>query len=157
MAGRSLQVSVEALEKVKRALGKRFGTQKALQEELGVSRQPIGNFFNGRTVARYIFIEICEQLNLDWQDIAELDQDEEPKTLEKEPKESSDIDDLVRKGRSHCCDKVQRNHSKIQLLNRKQIDVDHLYVDVYLLEDISSEVRARIDDLPQNFNFENER
>ncbi|MBD2099207.1 hypothetical protein H6F90_29520 [Trichocoleus sp. FACHB-591] len=97
MAGRSLQVSVEALKKVKRALGKRFGTQKALQEELGVSRQPIGNFFNGRTVARYIFIEICEQLDLDWQDIAELTQDEEPELLEQEQREDSEINKLVQK------------------------------------------------------------
>lgn len=95
MAGRSLQVSIEALEKVRKALSRRFGTQKALQEEIVVSRQPIGNFFNGRRVDRHIFIEICERLNLDWQDIADLAQDEEHMLVEQD-QQGSDISESLK-------------------------------------------------------------
>jgi hypothetical protein len=59
----------------------------------------------------------------------------------------SDIDELVQEVRSRCCDKIQHLYSKIQLLNRQQIDVDKLYVDVYVLEKLSSESYATIPDL----------
>jgi predicted NACHT family NTPase len=57
------------------------------------------------------------------------------------------IDELVQEVRSRCCDKIQHLYSKIQLLNRQQIDVDQLYVDVYVLEKLASESYATIPDL----------
>jgi len=57
------------------------------------------------------------------------------------------IDELVQEVRSRCCDKIQHLYSKIQLLNRQQIDVDKLYVDVYVLKKLASESHATIPDL----------
>ncbi len=62
-------------------------------------------------------------------------------------KATTSIESLVQEVRSCCCDKIQHLYSKIQLLNRQQIDVDQLYVDVYVLEKLSSESYATIPDL----------
>jgi tetratricopeptide (TPR) repeat protein len=40
-----------------------------LATELGLSRQPINNFLNGKAIDRLNFIECCEKLGLDWQEI----------------------------------------------------------------------------------------
>jgi predicted NACHT family NTPase len=58
-----------------------------------------------------------------------------------------DLEVLAQQVRSHCCDKIQHLYSKIQLLNRQQIDIDQLYVDVYVLEKLASEFYATIPDL----------
>jgi len=76
-------------------------------------------------------------------------------TLEKTTKlidSHSEIDRLVQEVRQHCCLTVENLHGKIQLLNRRSIDVNKLYVDVYLLEDLSSEVYTTINTLPKDFN-----
>ncbi len=54
---------------------------------------------------------------------------------------------LIEQVRSRCCDKIQNLYSKIQLLNLQQIDVERLYVDVYVLETPSYISHATISDL----------
>ncbi len=66
------------------------------------------------------------------------------------------VDALVQKVRSRCCDKIQHLYSKIQLLNRQQIDVDRLYVDVYVLEKLASESYATIPGLLRSSNLRND-
>jgi hypothetical protein len=44
------------------------------------------------------------------------------------------LDELVKQARSHASSKVLNSFSKVRLLNKRQIAVDRLYVDVYLLE-----------------------
>lgn len=58
--------------------------------------------------------------------------------------ESASVDELVQQVRSHCCSKILNLYSKIQLLNRQQVDVDQLYLDVYLLEKLSNQAFATI-------------
>ncbi len=48
------------------------------------------------------------------------------------------INALVEEVRSHCCEAILDNYSKIRLLDDTRIDVDLLYVDVYVLEKLSS-------------------
>ncbi len=70
MSRGSLKASLEGIEKARKALQYNGLTQKALAEELGISRSTISNFFNGKNVDRSIFIdEICHRLNLNWQEI----------------------------------------------------------------------------------------
>ncbi|MBW4474941.1 MAG: NACHT domain-containing protein [Stenomitos rutilans HA7619-LM2] len=54
------------------------------------------------------------------------------------------FDELVLQVRRRCCDKVLKLYSKIQLLNRQQIDIGRLYVDVYVLEKLPSISHATI-------------
>jgi Domain of unknown function (DUF4384) len=72
MAGSSLIASKQGIQKAKKALEIKSLTQKALAVERGIaSWSTINHFFNGIAVQRQIFIEICEELDLDWQDIVE--------------------------------------------------------------------------------------
>lgn len=49
MTGRLLCCSLEGIKQVKRALIRNSLAQKALAEELGITRQPVGKFFTGNT------------------------------------------------------------------------------------------------------------
>jgi hypothetical protein len=92
----------------------------------------VTNFFAGRPVKRREFHEICKKLKLNWQEVADLPritESESSKPSQKLQDNSSDIDALVQEMRSLCCDKVQHLYSKIQLLNRQQIDIDQLDAD----------------------------
>ena len=96
--------------------------------------------------------ENCKQFNGAWQRRKSGDAEESVSLDLLEPAQNlqdndSDIDDLVREVRSRCCDKILHLYSKIQLLNRQRIDVDKLYVDVYVLEKLASESYATIPDL----------
>ncbi|NMF65889.1 hypothetical protein DP113_17670 [Brasilonema octagenarum UFV-E1] len=68
-------------------------------------------------------------------------------------KAANPVDELVQQVRSRCCEKLQNLYSKIQLLNRQQIDVDILYVDVYVLEKLTSESYATIPSLIESLNL----
>ena len=57
------------------------------------------------------------------------------------------IDVLVQEVRSHCCEAILDSYSKIRLLDDTRIDVDLLYVDVYVLEKLSSKRPASISGL----------
>jgi transcriptional regulator with XRE-family HTH domain len=67
--GRSLQVSPEGIKKALTALVEQSLTQKALAEELGITRPPVGKFFGGKLVDRNLFVQICDRLNLNWEEV----------------------------------------------------------------------------------------
>jgi DNA-binding Xre family transcriptional regulator len=68
---RSLIASPQGIEKAKLALVRRNLTQKALANESGIaSWSTINKFFNGKPVDRSLFLEICEALDLAWEEIA---------------------------------------------------------------------------------------
>jgi predicted NACHT family NTPase len=138
----------------------------ALAVELGRSRSTIDNFFKGAQIDYINFVEISERLGLDWQAIAYIEEEPpiqikptpssakppEPPTGEP-PDESLDIDALVQKVRQHCHNKVQMLYGKMQLLDISQpVDIDNLYVDVNILEEIVSQQWRELSDLLRGFN-----
>ncbi|HEY9672000.1 MAG TPA: hypothetical protein V6D11_11180 [Waterburya sp.] len=97
MVERSLRASPEGIKAAKTALiGFRL-TQQQLANALRVTRQPISKFFNGKPVACELFVRICEKLKLDWQAIAQ--KDDELK-VEQNLNEGSDMDALVQEIRN---------------------------------------------------------
>jgi WD40 repeat protein/DNA-binding Xre family transcriptional regulator len=65
---RSLQVRHHSLEQVRVALRRQgFGSQKALSQDLGLSLSTVSRFLTGKAVDFDNFIEICDRLELDWQ------------------------------------------------------------------------------------------
>ena len=71
MSGRSLRASAEGIQRAKAILAGRNWTQKYLATDEGIaSWTPISKFFNGKPVDRTIFIDICQRLDLHWEDIA---------------------------------------------------------------------------------------
>jgi len=74
MSSRSLKVAAPFIEKAKLAF-KRQGylRQIDLAEDLMMSRSTVSNFFNGNSIYRQNFLEICDRLNLDWEEIVDWD------------------------------------------------------------------------------------
>ncbi|TVQ15082.1 MAG: hypothetical protein EA368_00590, partial [Leptolyngbya sp. DLM2.Bin27] len=72
MPGRSLQLSEAGQQQARQALLVRNLTQKAIANELALaSWSTVNKFFNGKPVDRFIFQEICDALNLAWEDVVE--------------------------------------------------------------------------------------
>ncbi len=73
MAKRSLKASPEGITRAKKAFQRKGWTQEYLAAEVGLStRQSIWKFFTGRPIERHLFVDICFQLDLEWQSIADL-------------------------------------------------------------------------------------
>jgi AraC-like DNA-binding protein len=100
----------------------------------GVNERTVRRLFNKDGVDRDSGFAICKALGLEPTKILELN----PPSEEPDRIGQKNISDELAEIRLHCCDKVQRNYSQIELFNRKQIGVDQLYVDVYVLEDLES-------------------
>jgi WD40 repeat protein len=73
---RSLKVRGNKKEKVKNAFSRKNTTIGRLAEEWGYSRDTLSRFFNGHSVDRTTFEEICSELGLDWQDVADVEEPE---------------------------------------------------------------------------------
>ena len=71
---RSLRVAKEHIDRAKFAiLRKGYCSQKMLAQELKLSRSTVSNFVNGRPILVINFFELCEHLNLSWEEVADLD------------------------------------------------------------------------------------
>jgi len=70
---RSLRVRPECVKKAKSAVRKEFVTQQALAESIGYCLDTVSKFLNGKRVDRLYFLDLCEKLGLNSQEIADLD------------------------------------------------------------------------------------
>jgi predicted NACHT family NTPase len=155
MAERSLQASQEGLEKAKRALINKQWTQKALAERLQVTRQPIGKFFGGKPVDRNLFVEICQTLDLGWEEvIAELPDELAAKAVQDA---AIDIDALVEEVREKVKSSIQERCGKMRVLDMEHpIGLSDIYTDVNILEKITGRRRLNLSDLLEAFDPEEE-
>lgn len=144
LMSRSIRVAPECIPQVNQALmSQGFPSKRALALDLGLSRSTITSFFNGKPITYLNFVEISERLRVDWQAIAYIESESQ----------SSDIDALVQKVRHHCHDKIQMLYGKMQLLDISQsVDIDSLYINVNILQQLTSQQWLDIADLLQKFN-----
>lgn len=83
---RSLKVKQDFLDKVKMAVRRNgFPSQRSLAEEVGYALATVSNFLTGKPVDYVTFTEICEQLGLEWRDVANLDFAVSAQTTDKNP------------------------------------------------------------------------
>lgn len=76
---RSLKVAPEYIVKVKQSLQlNSVPSQQALANRLGIARDTVSKFLNGKPVDYLIFVEISEILGLDWQEIASKEETTPP-------------------------------------------------------------------------------
>ena len=155
MARRSLQASTEGIKKAKLAFLRKGWTQEYLASEVGLeTRQPIWKFFSGKPIDRNVFNEICFRLDLQAEEIAVPPEGAELVPEEKVQDTISDIDALVTRVRSHCRDKIQDQCGTLHLLDiTRPVGLNDLYVDVNILEEITSQRWLEISDL-QGFKAE---
>jgi len=68
---RSIKIKQSSLDSVKITLNRQgFPSQRAFADALGISLSTVSNFLNGKAIDFVYFQEICEHLELNWQDIA---------------------------------------------------------------------------------------
>ena len=80
MARRSLKSSSIGVQAIKKALKSRSLSQTYLAGAVGCSRQTIWNLLQGNPIDCDYFMEVCSQLSLNWQEIAQLDLQEQKGT-----------------------------------------------------------------------------
>jgi len=158
MARRSLQASPEGIKKAKQAFLRKGWTQEYLAAEVGLeTRQPIWKFFSGKPIDRHVFTEICFRLDLNLEEIAafppELELDTDPKSQDSK----SELDALVTQVRQERYEKIQDQCGTLRLLDiARPVGIDDLYVDVNILEEITSQRWLELSDLqgfqPEEFD-----
>ncbi|MCL1462987.1 tetratricopeptide repeat protein [Argonema galeatum] len=79
---RSVRVRVECIQTVKVALRRNgYARQIDLAEDLKFSLNTVNTFLNGKAIDYLNFIEICNKLSIDWQDIADLEDGNLPQNI----------------------------------------------------------------------------
>jgi predicted NACHT family NTPase len=158
MARRSLQASSEGIKKAKQAFLRKGWTQEYLAAEVGLeTRQPIWKFFSGKPVDRSVFNEICFRLDLDFEEIVALPPGVEPEVNPKVQDPKNELDALVAKVRQERYDKIQDQCGTLRLLDiARPVGIEDLYVEVNILEEITSQRWLELSDLqgfqPEEFD-----
>lgn len=148
----SLKASLKGIEAAKKALQRNGLTQKALGEALDISRSTISKFFNGKSVERYVFDQICERLNLDWQEIFEPPPEAQQSN---NSHNSPEIDALVQDIRQKVQADIQKSCGTMRVLDMTQpIDLGSIYTQVNILEKITGSKRVELHQLLENFSLE---
>ncbi|PHM10149.1 NACHT domain-containing protein [Nostoc sp. 'Peltigera malacea cyanobiont' DB3992] len=147
MSGRSLFSSPEGIQKAKRALIRYSLTQKALAKELEVTRQPIGKFLTGKPVDRNLFVQICDRLDLEWEEVVVNEPTSEPEVSQDN---SIDIDAIVQEVREKIKPLIQKRCGTMRVLDMSQpIRLNDIYTSVNILDKITGQRRLGIDELLQ--------
>jgi predicted NACHT family NTPase len=146
MAKRSLQASPAGIQRAKRAFALKGWTQENLAGEVNLkTRQPIWRLFTGQPVDRQIFMDVCQILDLEWREIASNPPEDFPDPDElSEPilseLDEPDIDALVAAVRSQHRETIQQRCGILQLLDiHHPVNLDDIYVDVNILEELASQ------------------
>ncbi|MEH2211841.1 NACHT domain-containing NTPase [Nostoc sp.] len=148
MTGRSLCCSPEGIQKARRALIGYSLTQKVLADELEVTRQPIGKFFTGKPVDRNLFIQICDRLDLEWEEIV-AEPASEPEVNQDN---SIDIDAIIQLVREKIKPLIQERCGTMRVLDMTQpIGLNDIYTSVNILEKITGQQRLGIDKLLEQY------
>ncbi|WP_017719994.1 NACHT domain-containing protein [Kamptonema formosum] len=154
MIKRSLQASPEGALRAKQAVARKGWTQQDLANEVGLkTRQPVGKFFAGLPVDRRVFIEICFQLGLDWRQIAGLPAEGQAQQSSSPTATVVAVAPLVRQARALCHHKIADQCGTLRMLDvARPVDIGDIYIDVNILEEITSRRWLDISDLLQNFD-----
>ncbi|MEG4056836.1 MULTISPECIES: NACHT domain-containing protein [unclassified Microcoleus] len=164
----TLKASEEGLVKIKQARRERGSTiedpkwlveasQKLEPDRTWTEAGPYADGLSLPTWRRFLrgqepikanaFKAFCTVLQLNWEEIVDRPPPEstQPSNL--------DIDSVVEEIRQKCHSKIQQLYSKMQLLDIAQpVDVSNLYVEVNILEEITSWQPGEISDLLRDFN-----
>jgi predicted NACHT family NTPase len=145
----SIAATSEGLERANVALQKVCSGKKTILKDFaGVSRARVQDFFAGKPIGIETFQTICKALEIeDWQNIAGLTKTINPQPQQRSQELGLGTDALVREVRSRCCEAILDSYSKIRLPDDTRIDVDLLYVDVYVLKKLSGKRYASISGL----------
>ena len=150
MASRSLQASSRGVESIVRQLTDKGWTQEKLSQEHGCSLATAKKFCRGVGVSRQNFVELCQKLDLNWEEIA---------GIASQPIAQDTINpsvELVQMLRDRIRPHLQERCGKMRVLDMSQpIDLDDIYTSVNILEKITGRRGLKLSELLQTVSAEN--
>jgi predicted NACHT family NTPase len=161
---RSLKASKEGVQLASLAI-LRFPTKIDFAVELEISRSTVQNFFAGKPVGRENFHKICKELDLDWQEVAELPQQLEKSTTHipsanLDPSKNIDkntnftVDSLVQECRSQIRERIISVCEKMRVLDMSRpVSLENIYIDTQVCETITGRRRLRFDSNLNNLDL----
>ncbi|MEL7409515.1 MAG: NACHT domain-containing NTPase [Cyanobacteria bacterium J06558_2] len=150
MAKRSLELLEQYRDKANNAKIALGLTQQAIANRLECSRQPVSRFFNCKPVSNELFVEICNLLKLDWQEITgkRVTNESDSKSL---ASSSQNINQLVTQLRQEVKADIKTRCGTMRIFDMTQpIGLGKIYTQVNILEKISGRSRKGITELLQN-------
>jgi predicted NACHT family NTPase len=144
MGRKSLQSSEEGIKVIKKALKLKKVGQTYLAGVVGCSRQTIWSLLQGNPIDDEVFMAVCTELGLQWEDIAQSE------TLKPAPAEGSNLDELVQQARETVAPLIQERCGTMRVLDMSQpIDLGAIYTHVNILEKITGRKHLELADLLQ--------
>ncbi|NEQ27275.1 MAG: NACHT domain-containing protein, partial [Microcoleus sp. SIO2G3] len=126
-----LQASLQGIQDIKKALKRKKWSQTYIAGAVGCSRQTIWSLLQGKPTDCDVFMEICAQLGLNWEEIAKSE------LSEPEQNDSQDIDALVREVREQIQPYIQERCGTMRVLDMTQpVALGEIYTSVNILERI---------------------
>lgn len=149
MAARSFSATLESLEIINRAMAAKQWSREDLAKVCDCSRQPAVKFCSGKSVSKKLFVSFCNELGLNWEEIAGL---KAPQVNEAKAAESTkNIDSLVQEVRRKVKKDIEYRCGTMRVLDMEQkIGLDDIYTSVNILEKLSGRQRLGIDELLAN-------
>ena len=145
-AGRSLKASVSGISRANQSLLS-FESKIALADELEISRTTVQKFFFGKPIARENFHKICQKLQLPWQAIAEIP-DEDKFVLEELAGVKEDTDTVVQDVKQKARGYIDSKCGIVRVLNMSQpAQLNDIFTQVNILEQVSAQQRLEMTDL----------
>jgi predicted NACHT family NTPase len=142
MAKPALKVSQQGLLQAHEAFTKRGFTQESLAAQLGCNRSVISKFFNGENVWEKYFTNICEALDINYQEVS---YGYIPPAVQ----------NSVERVRNKVRQLTQELCGTMRILDMTQpIDLSQIYTDVNILEKLTALRRKTIDELLKECGYE---
>jgi predicted NACHT family NTPase len=147
---KSLRASLEGCGKAKSVFSRKGKTQEYLAGSVSCTRQVVINFFARKPVATQLFQQICTELDLNWTEIAELEEGIQPSIPDAE------LNALVLEVRRKVSASIQKRCGTMRVLDMtRPITIDSIYTSVNILEKISRNQRRSVEELLEGYEFEN--
>ncbi|MBD2306786.1 NACHT domain-containing NTPase [Chroococcidiopsis sp. FACHB-1243] len=144
-AGRSLKASTIGISRANQSL-LNFESKLSLADELEISRATVQKFFVGKPIGRENFHKICQKLQLPWQAIAEIP-DDEFSLEELLDTSKDDVDTLVKDAKQKVRTYIESKCGIVRVLNRSQpTKLNDIFTKVNVLEKIGRNQRISIKD-----------
>jgi len=148
MARRSLRASAVGIGSIRQALKRKKYSQTTLAARVGCSRQTIWSLLHGNAIDCDVFMQICTELSLVWDEMAEpelVDDSDRP-----------DLEALVAKARDRGQQDIEKRCGTMRVLDMTQpIGLGAIYTDVNILEKITGKTRRNLDELMHGCTAEN--
>jgi predicted NACHT family NTPase len=157
---RSLKASKEGVQLASRAI-LRFPTKIDFAVELEISRSTVQNFFAGKPIGRENFHKICQELDLRWEEVAELPQKSNLSMLQhnsvkvdlidqkadSKPIQTT-VDFSISEYRLQIQSRIVSTCSTMRVLDMSQpMNVKDIYVDAKVYEKIKGRRRLEVGDM----------